>query len=102
MRSREPHPLSPDIVHVRKDRCNRASLARGRSPPCRRFKPLDKNLIHALIGRKHPHRRAAELSVRLGLVKPGFANLGFAKLGLTCGHGSLLLHLVYDGLEYTT
>jgi uracil DNA glycosylase len=80
---------------------------------------LDKNLIHALIRGKDPHRGPGE-SVGLGFVKPrfvkpgfmkprsmkpGFVQLGFvmpvfAKLGLTRGHGSLLLPLEYDDLEY--
>jgi hypothetical protein len=80
---------------------------------------LDKNLIHALIRGKEPpprHGRECGLGfvkprfVKPGFMKPrfmkpGFVQLGFvmpvfAKLGLTRGHGSLLLPLEYDDLEY--
>jgi hypothetical protein len=87
VRSGKPDPLGADIVHVGKDRRNGAGIARRFG--CRfcfprgGVKMFDKDLIHALIGGKDLDRGSAELSVNSGLVK-----LGFAQLGLTCGHGS--------------
>src|SRR5216684_1106485 len=90
VRSCKPDPLGADIVHVGEDRRNGAGLARRFS--CRwfgipggRVKMFDKHLVDALVGEKDPGGRdldcgSAELSVNLGLTR---------------GHGSLLLDLYY-------
>jgi len=78
VRSCKPDPLGTDIVHVREDRRDVANLAGRFGSPGGRVKMLDKNLVHAIIGRKDPDCGSAELSVNLGL---------------THGHGSLLLDL---------
>jgi len=60
---------------------------RRQSPPMPslggRVKMFDKNLVHALVGGQDLPCGSAELSV----------NLGLTNLGLTRGHGSLLLDL---------
>ena len=78
VRSRKPDPLGADIVHVREDRHNGAGLSGRFGSPRGRVKMFDKNLVHAIIGGKDLDRGSAELSV---------------KLGLTRGHGSVLLNL---------
>jgi len=102
MRSRKPHPLAADIVHVREDRRNAAGcIFSGRAgrfscrfcSPGGRVKMFDKNLVHALIGGKYPHCRSAELSVNLGLTNLVLTNLGLTHGVLTRGHGFLLLKL---------
>ncbi len=80
VRSCKPDPLGADIVHVREDRRNRAALARRFGSPGDRVKMLDKDLVHVLIGGKY--------------LDCGSAHLG-VDLGLTRGHGSLLLDLSY-------
>ena len=80
MRSRKPHPLRPDIVHMRKNRRNGPSPTRRFGSPDSRVKMLDKNLVHTIIDSKHPHCRSAGFSVNLLL---------------TSHHGSILLGLYY-------
>ena len=87
VRSGKPDPLGTHIVHVRENGRNTADLAGRFGSPGGRVKVFDKNLVHAIIGGKDLDRGSAELSVGLGLTK-----LGLAKLGLTHGHGSRLLH----------
>jgi hypothetical protein len=60
VRSGQPHPLRPHIVHVRKDRRNRPDPAGRFRSPRNRVKMLEKHLIHPLIRGKDPHRRWAE------------------------------------------
>ena len=79
MRSCEPDPLRADIVHVREDRRNGAGLAGRLGPPDGRVKTFDENLVHAIIGGKDLDCGVAELSLNLGLTR---------------GHGSLLLDLI--------
>src|SRR5437667_6993288 len=90
----KPDPLAADIVHVREDRRNGADVVfsgvfaerfgcRRSGPPGGRVKMFDKNLIDAIVGEKDPGGKvldcgSAELSVNLGLTR---------------GHGSLLLDL---------
>src|SRR5712691_13357561 len=80
MRSCKPDPLRADIVHVGEDRRNGASFvfAGWFGSPGGRVKMLDKNLVHAISGGKDLDCGSAELSVNLGLTR---------------GHGSLLLDL---------
>jgi len=80
VRSGKPDPLGADIVHVREDRRNGADvvLAGRFCCPGGRVKMFDKNLVNAIIGSKDSDCGTAELSVNLGL---------------TGGHGSLLLDL---------
>jgi hypothetical protein len=73
VRGCKPDPLGADVVHVREDRCDSASLA-GRfgwrfCSPRGRVKVFDKKLVHAVIGGKDLDRGAAELSVNLGLTR---------------------------------
>ena len=88
VRSGKPDPLGADIVHVREDRRNGADPffagvfagrfgCRFRSPGGR-VKMFDENLVDAIVGGKDLDCGSAELSV---------------SLGLTRGHGSLLLDL---------
>ena len=76
----KPDPLGAHVVHVREDRRNRARPAGRFGPPDGWVKMFDKNLVDAIVGGKDLHRGAAQLS---------------ADLGLTRGHGSLLLDLKY-------
>jgi len=94
VRSCKPDPLAADIVHVREDRRNGADVVfsgvfagrfgcRRSGSPGGRVKMFNKNLVHAIIGEKDPGGKvldcgSAELSVNLGLTR---------------GHGSLLLDL---------
>jgi hypothetical protein len=78
VRSRKPDPLGADIVHVREDRRNGAGLAGRFGSPGSRVKMFDKKLVHAIVGGKDLDCGSAELN---------------ANLGLTRGHGSLLLDL---------
>jgi hypothetical protein len=78
VRSCKPDPLGPDIVHVREDRRDGACLARRFGSPGGRVKMFDENLVYAIVNGKDLDRGQAELSV---------------DLGLTRGHGSLLLDL---------
>jgi hypothetical protein len=76
VRSRKPDPFGADVVHVREDRSNGASLAGRLGSPGARVKMLDKNLVHAIIGGKDLDCGSAELRVNLVWTR---------------GHGSLLL-----------
>src|SRR5271165_1156495 len=76
VRRRKPDPLAADIVHVREDRRNAADLAGRLGSPGGGVKMFDKHLVQALIGGKDPDCGSAGLRVNLGL---------------TGGHGSLLL-----------
>lgn len=71
MRSRKPDPLAADVMHVREDRCNGASLIRrfGRrlGSPRRRIKMFDQHLVHAIVGRKHLNWYPAKLRANLVL-----------------------------------
>jgi hypothetical protein len=78
VRSCKPDPLGADIVHVREDRRNGTGLAGRFGSPGSRVKVFDLDLVHAIVGGKNPDCGSPELSVNLVL---------------TCGHGSLLLHL---------
>src|SRR2546426_521800 len=90
VRSCKPDPLAADIVHVREDRRNGADVVfagrfgcRRSGTPGGRVKMFDKNLVDAIVGEKDPGGKvldcgSAELSVNLGLTR---------------GHGSLLLDL---------
>ena len=88
IRSGKPDPLAADIVHMGEDRRNGADFVlagvfagglgwRFRCPGGR-VEMFDKNLVDALIGDKDLDGGSAELSVNLGLTR---------------GHGSLLLDL---------
>src|SRR5450631_62847 len=66
--SRKPDPLGAHIVHVRKDRCNRADLAAWLGSPGGRGKALDKHLVQALIRGKHLYCGSAELALHLILM----------------------------------
>jgi hypothetical protein len=88
----KPDPLAADIMHVRKDRSNRADLA-GRFGwqfrfPGSRIKMFDQHLIHALVGRKHPHCSAVESGVNLALnLVLNFASNLALNLGSPRSHG---------------
>lgn len=88
----KPDPLAADIMHVGEDRSNRADLAgrfgRQLRIPSPSLKMFDKNLIHALVGRKHPRRCSSEVSLNLTL---HFALNLALYLGWSRGHGSLFL-----------
>ena len=75
MRSSKPDPLGADVVHVREDRGNGASLAGRLGVPRARVEIFDEHLVHALIGGKDLDCGSAELRV---------------SLYLTSGHGLLL------------
>ena len=65
VRSREPDPLAPDVMHVRENRRNAAGLAlRFGSPGCR-VQMFDKHLVDAIIGGKDLDCGAADLSLNL-------------------------------------
>ena len=85
VRSCKPDPLGANIVHVREDRRNGASLSRRFGSPGGRVETFDKNLVDAIIGGKDLNRGSAELRVDQGLT------IGV----LTRDHGSLLLDLSY-------
>ena len=74
-----PDPLGTDIVHVGEDRSNGAGLAERFGLPGGRVKMFDKKLVHVIIGGKDLDCGSAKLGVNLGL---------------TGGHGSLLLELI--------
>src|SRR5579872_4266775 len=78
VRSCNPDPLGPNIVHVREDRRNSAGLAGRLGSPGDRVKMLDKNPVDAIIGGKNLDCGWAKLSVNLVLMR---------------GHGSLFLDL---------
>ncbi len=59
MRRGQPHPLTTDVMHVRKDRRNRSHLARRLRIPSRGIQMLDQQLVHPLIRRKDPRRCSA-------------------------------------------
>jgi hypothetical protein len=65
-------------VHVREDRRNGAGPAGRFGSPGSRVKMFDKNLVYAIIGGKDLDCGSADLSLNLGLTR---------------GHGSLLLDL---------
>jgi len=81
MRSCKPDPLAADIVHVPEDRGDGPGVGLGGrfGSTGGRVKMFDKNLVHAIIGGKNLDCGSAELSVNLGLTR---------------GHGSLLLDLI--------
>lgn len=66
VRSRQPDPFCADVVHVRKDRCDSASLAGRFRCPGGRIQVFDQQLVHAIVGGKNPDRSAAELTGNLG------------------------------------
>src|SRR5438128_2622293 len=94
VRSCKPDPFGADIVHMREDRRDGADVVfsgvfagrfgcRRSGTPGGRVKMFDKNLVDAIVGEKDPGGKvldcgSAELSVNLGLTR---------------GHGSLLLDL---------
>jgi hypothetical protein len=82
VRSCQPDPLDADIVQVCKDHRNGASLAGRFGSPCGSVKMSDEHLVHALVGSKDLDRGSAELRVNLGLTR---------------GHGSLLLSYTASG-----
>jgi hypothetical protein len=63
VRSRKPNPLTPNIVHMRKDGRDSTNLARRLRPPGSRIKTLDKHLVHPLIRSKDLNRSLIELNV---------------------------------------
>ena len=70
MRCSKPDPLAADVVHVSKDRSNRADFANRFN--CRRFGPpgdwpkmFDQHLVHAVVDEEDPRLRRAELNWRL-------------------------------------
>ena len=65
IRSGQPDPFGSNIVHVREDRRNRASLARRPSLPRRRVEMLEKKLVHALVSGKDPDCGSTELGAAL-------------------------------------
>jgi hypothetical protein len=65
VRSRKPHPLATNIVHMRKDRRDSPNLTRRFRNPRTRVKMLDKTLVHTIISSKHPNRSPIKLSVNL-------------------------------------
>jgi len=81
VRGRKPDPLGADVVHVRKDRRNRADLPRRLGPPRSRVKMFDQDLVHPIIHGKHLDRSSPQLSV----------NLIFTSGLLTLAHGFLFL-----------
>lgn len=66
MRSRQPDPLGPDVVHVREDCRNGASLAGQFGLPCGGVQTFDQNLVHAIVDGKELDCVSAELSLHLG------------------------------------
>jgi len=94
VRSCEPDPLSPDIVHVGEDRRNGAGIAGRFCRPGRGIEILDEKLVYAIIGGEDLDCGSAELSVNLGWTKLGLARLGLTKLFLARGHGSVFLDLI--------
>ena len=69
MWSRQPDPLAAHIVHVRKNGRYGTDFAGRFGPPCRRVKLFDENLVDAIVRRKDSDRGAAELGVRLVLMR---------------------------------
>lgn len=67
VRSRKPHPLAANIVHMRKNRHDGADSTGRLGSPRGRIEMFDKNLVHALIGGKHLNRSPADLAVDFGL-----------------------------------
>jgi hypothetical protein len=65
MRSRKPHPLTADVMHMRKDRRNRANPAWRLCSPSPSVETFDEHLVHAIVRRKDLYRRSAESSVNL-------------------------------------
>jgi len=65
VRSRKPDPLGADIVHVREDRRDGASLAGRFGSPGGRVKLFDNNLVYAIIDGKHLDCGSAQLSPNL-------------------------------------
>ena len=82
VRSRKPHPLAADIVHVRENRRNVARIARRFGSPRLRAKMIDKHLVHAIIGGKDLERGSTELSVNLMLM---LGHVSYSSTYLTCG-----------------
>ena len=76
----KPDPLCANVVHVREDRGNGADLAGRFGSPGARIEMFDEHLVHALIGGEYLDCGSAELR---------------GNLGLTRGHGTLLLDLSY-------
>jgi len=75
MRSRQPDPLTANIVHVGEDGRDSACVARRIGSPRGRIKLLQQNLVHLFVDRENAYSGLAELGVRPGL---------------TIGHGSAL------------
>ena len=69
VRSCKSDPLTADIVHVRENRRNGASLSGWLGVPGRWVKMFNKNLVHALIGGKHLDCGPTELVLGLGLTR---------------------------------
>ena len=76
VRRGKPDPLAADIVHVREDGRNAADVAGRFGSPGGRVKMFDENLVDAIVGAKDLDCGSPQLRV---------------DLGLTRGHGSLLL-----------
>ncbi len=79
VRSRKPDPFAPDVMHVREDGRNAASLARRFGSPGGRVKTFDKHLVHAVIRGKDLDCGSADLSLNLLSTR---------------SHSSPLLHLI--------
>ena len=69
MRSCEPDPLGADVVHVRKDRRNRADLAGRYGSPGGGVKMFDESLIDAIVGGKDLDSGLAELTANFVLMR---------------------------------
>lgn len=67
VRRGKPHPLAADIMHMRKNRYDRADSAGRLGSPNGRIKIFNKHLIHALIGGKYLNRGPASFAVNLDL-----------------------------------
>ena len=65
MRRRQPDPLRPHVMHVRKDRRNRAHLARRLGFPNGKIKIHDENLVQTIVDGKNADCRLGKLRIHL-------------------------------------
>ena len=65
VRRRQPDPLRPHVMHVRKDGCNRAHLARRLGFPNGRIKIRDENLVQTIVDGKNADCRLGKLRIHL-------------------------------------
>ncbi len=78
MRSCKPDPFGADVVHMSEDGRDCATFAGWFGSPSGRIEMFNQKLVHAIIGGKDLNGGSAEVSVNLGLTR---------------GHGSLVLDL---------